>query len=76
EPRLKLFADLGDKGMMDFGESGDCGMSGCSQCESMLRDLPEAGVLYLAPQLSHTRGTLRRILWESGLRFRVALAYA
>ncbi len=33
-------------------------MSGCSQCESMPRDLPEAGVLYLAPQLSYTRGTL------------------
>ena len=44
-------------------------MSGCSQCESMPRDLPEAGVLYLAPQLSYTRGTLRRILWESGLPF-------
>jgi len=52
-------------------------MSGCSQCEVMrMRDLPEAGVLYLAPQLSHTRGTLRRILWESGLRSRGALAYA
>ena len=44
-------------------------MSRCSQCESMLRDLPEAGVLYLAPQLSYTRGKLRRILWESGLPF-------
>jgi hypothetical protein len=32
-------------------------------------DLPEAGVLYLFPQLSYTRGTLRRILWESGLPF-------
>ncbi len=44
-------------------------MSGCSQCESMPRNLPEAGVLYLAPQLSYTRCTLRRILWESGLPF-------
>ncbi len=44
-------------------------MSGCTQCESMPRDLPEAGILYLAPQLSYTLGTLRCILWESGLPF-------
>lgn len=35
----------------------------------MPRDLPEAGVLYLAPQLSYTLGKLQRILWESGLTF-------
>ncbi len=44
-------------------------MSRCSRCESLPRDLTEAGVLYLAPPLAHTRGTLRRILWKSGLPF-------
>ena len=44
-------------------------MSRCSRCESLPPDLPEAGILYLAPPLAHTRGTLRRILWESGLPF-------
>ena len=43
-------------------------MSRCSRCES-LPDLSEAGVLYLAPPLAHTQGTLRRILLESGLPF-------
>lgn len=31
--------------------------------------LPEAGTLYVSPPLAHTRGTFRRLLWESGLPF-------
>lgn len=44
-------------------------MSSCSRCESLPPNLPEAGVLYVAPPLAHTRGALRRLLWESGLSF-------
>ncbi len=44
-------------------------MSECSRCESLPTGWPEDGVLYLAPPLAHTRGTLRRLLWESGLSF-------
>jgi hypothetical protein len=35
----------------------------------MPRDFPEAGISYLAPQLSYTRSTLRRTLKESGPPF-------
>ena len=44
-------------------------MSKCSRCESLPASWPEAGVLYVAPPLAHTRGTLRRLLWKSGLPF-------
>lgn len=44
-------------------------MSNCSRCENLPADPPDNGVLYVAPPLSHTRGTLRRLLWGSGLPF-------
>ena len=44
-------------------------MSTCSRCETLPVDPPQKGVLYVAPPLSHTRGTLRRLLWGSGLPF-------
>ncbi|QIN80556.1 EAL domain-containing protein [Rubrobacter marinus] len=44
-------------------------MSKCSRCENLPAEPPEEGVLYVAPPLSHTRGTLRRLLWGSGLPF-------
>ncbi len=44
-------------------------MSNCSRCENLPAEAPESGVLYVAPPLSHTRGTLRRLLWGSGLSF-------
>ncbi len=50
-------------------ESGEVLMNGCSQCESLPPSLPEAGFLYVAPPTAHTRGRLRRLLWESGLPF-------
>ncbi len=40
-----------------------------SECEALPTGLPEKGTLYVAPPLAHTRGTLRRLLWESDLRF-------
>ncbi len=40
-----------------------------SECEALPAGLPEKGTLYVAPPLAHTRGTLRRLLWESDLRF-------
>jgi len=50
-------------------ESGEVLMNGCSQCESLPPSLPEAGFLYVAPPTAHTRGRLRRLLWESGMPF-------
>lgn len=44
-------------------------MSKSSRYESLPAEPPEKGVLYVAPPLSHTRGTLRRLLWGSGLPF-------
>lgn len=44
-------------------------MSECSRCESLPMGWPEVGVLYLSPPLAHTRGTIRRLVWESGLPF-------
>ena len=44
-------------------------MSKCSRCESLPTGWPEDGLLYLSPPLAHTRGTIRRLLWESGLLF-------
>ncbi|MCA1718516.1 MAG: EAL domain-containing protein [Actinobacteria bacterium] len=44
-------------------------MSKCSRCESLPAGWPEVGVLYIAPPLAHTRGTLRRLLWKSDLPF-------
>ncbi len=44
-------------------------MSGCSRCEVLPAPPPEEGVLYIAPPLAHTRGTLRRLLLASGLEF-------
>ncbi len=44
-------------------------MSECSRRESLPSGWPEAGLLYLCPPLAHTRGTIRRLLWESGLLF-------
>lgn len=44
-------------------------MSECSRCESLPAGWPEVGVLYMTPPLAHTRGTLRRLLWKSGLPF-------
>jgi EAL domain-containing protein (putative c-di-GMP-specific phosphodiesterase class I) len=40
-----------------------------SECEALPAGLPEKGTLYVAPPLAHTRGTLRRLLWGSDLRF-------
>ena len=40
-----------------------------SECEALPAGLPEQGTLYVAPPLARTRGTLRRLLWESDLRF-------
>ena len=37
----------------------------CSRCENFGR-LARG---WVAPPLAHTRGTLRRLLWESGLPF-------
>lgn len=44
-------------------------MSKVSRCENIPGEPPERGVLYVAPPLAHTRGTLRRLLWSSGLPF-------
>ena len=44
-------------------------MSKCSRCENLPPEPPEKGVLYVAPPLAHTRGTLRRLLWGSDLPF-------
>ena len=44
-------------------------MSRCSRCETLPTGSPEEGVLYIAPPLAHTRGTLRRLLLKSGLDF-------
>ena len=44
-------------------------MSKCSRCENLPAEPPEKGVLYVAPPLAHTRGTLRRLLWGSDLPF-------
>jgi hypothetical protein len=44
-------------------------MSECNRCESLPAGWPEVGVLYMAPPLAHTRGTLRRLLWKSDLPF-------
>ena len=44
-------------------------MSKCSRCENLPAEPPERGVLYVAPPLAHTRGTLRRLLWDSDLPF-------
>lgn len=44
-------------------------MSKCSRCENLPEQPPENGVLYVAPPLAHTRGTLRRLLWGSDLPF-------
>lgn len=44
-------------------------MSKCSRCETLPAEPPEQGVLYVAPPLAHTRGTIRRLLWGSGLPF-------
>ncbi len=44
-------------------------MSECSRCESLPQGWPEVGILYLSPPLAHTWGTLKRLLWESGLLF-------
>jgi hypothetical protein len=44
-------------------------MSAYRRCESLPKDLPKAGILYVAPLLAHTRGKLRRLFWESGLPF-------
>ncbi len=52
-----------------MNESGDRWMSECSRCESLPPGWPEVGILYLSPPLAHIRGTLRRLLWESGLLF-------
>jgi hypothetical protein len=40
-----------------------------SEREALPADPPEKGTLYVAPPLAHTRGKLRRLLWESDLRF-------
>ena len=50
-------------------ESGEVLMNGCSRCENLPPSLPEAGFLYVAPPTAHTRGRLRRLLWESGMPF-------
>ncbi len=44
-------------------------MSKCSRCESLPAGFPEVGILYMSPPLAHTRGTLRRLLWQSELPF-------
>ncbi len=44
-------------------------MSKCSRCENLPAEPPEKGVLYVAPPMAHTRGTLRRLLWGSDLPF-------
>lgn len=44
-------------------------MNGCNRCENLPPDLPEAGLLYVAPPTAYTRGRLRRLFWESGLPF-------
>lgn len=44
-------------------------MSKCSRCENLPEEPPKNGVLYVAPPLAHTRGTLRRLLWSSDLPF-------
>ena len=44
-------------------------MSKCIRCENLPAEPPEKGVLYVAPPLAHTRGTLRRLLWSSDLPF-------
>ena len=44
-------------------------MSKSGRYEILPTEPPETGVLYVAPPLSHTRGTLRRLLWGSGLPF-------
>ena len=44
-------------------------MSKLSRCENLPAEPPDKGVLYVAPPLAHTRGTLRRLLWISGLPF-------
>lgn len=40
-----------------------------SECEALPAGPPEKGTLYVAPPLAHSRGTLRRLLWASDLRF-------
>lgn len=44
-------------------------MSRCSRCEVLPEAPPGDGVLYIAPPLAHSRGTIRRMLIESGLKF-------
>lgn len=44
-------------------------MSKSSHYENLPTEPPETGILYVSPPLSHTRGTLRRLLWGSGLPF-------
>lgn len=44
-------------------------MSGCSRCEKLPEASSKEKVLYVAPPLSHTKGTLRRLLSDSDSAF-------
>lgn len=44
-------------------------MSRCSRCEVLPGAPPREDVLYIAPPLAHSRGTIRRLLIELDLRF-------
>ena len=44
-------------------------MSRCSRCETLPAGLTKEGMLYIAPPLAHTRGTLRHLLLKSGMEF-------
>lgn len=61
---------MADTWFMDtLPEEKEARMSRCSRCEALPEAPPTEGVLYIAPPLSHSRATIRRLLIESGLRF-------
>lgn len=45
-------------------------MAKCSRCETLPKDLPEQGVLYLAAPLTHLAGVLQGVLKEQGMELR------
>ncbi|CAN5629506.1 EAL domain-containing protein [soil metagenome] len=44
-------------------------MSPCSRCETLPSPVSESGLLYVAPPLTHTQASLRRLLKRDGISF-------
>ncbi len=44
-------------------------MSPCSRCETLPSPVSESGLLYVAPPLTHTQASLRRMLKKDGIPF-------